>query len=96
MDKNVLRIENSVETSFLPESELPLYARLSGNTPDAEGNDRSESLLRSAAQSGNYKNFFSFIILFYKTMYMKVEELLLEVNSCVFSSFHSSTNTKNT
>ncbi len=54
MDKNVLRIENSVETSFLPESELPLHARLTGNTPDTEERDLSEALLRSAAESGKY------------------------------------------
>lgn len=54
MDKNVLRIENSVETSFLPESELPLHARLTGNSPDIEDSP-SESLLRSAAQSGKYQ-----------------------------------------
>jgi hypothetical protein len=39
LDKNVLRIENSVETSFLPESELPLHARLTGNTPGADEDD---------------------------------------------------------
>jgi hypothetical protein len=58
MDKNVLRIENSVETSFLPESELPLHARLSGNTPDIEDGNTSEALLRSAAESGKYKKIF--------------------------------------
>ena len=39
LDKNVLRIANSVETSFLPESELPSHARLTGN---AEEMDESE------------------------------------------------------
>ncbi len=58
MDKNVLRIENSVETSFLPESELPLHARLTGNTPDTEDTDLQESLLQSAAQSGKYNTIF--------------------------------------
>ncbi|CAF3671673.1 unnamed protein product [Rotaria sp. Silwood1] len=39
LHKNVLRIGNVVETSFLPESELPIHARLSGNTPDIEDED---------------------------------------------------------
>ena len=30
---------NIVETTFLPESELPIHARLSGNTPDIDDND---------------------------------------------------------
>ncbi|CAF3250242.1 unnamed protein product [Rotaria socialis] len=52
LDKNVLRIENSVETSFLSESELPSYARLSDNSPSTEGTtDRAESLLKPTAES---------------------------------------------
>ena len=49
LDKNVLRIEDSVETSFLPESELPLHARLTGNTPGSADLDRTENPLQSAA-----------------------------------------------
>lgn len=55
MDRNVLRIENTVETSFLPESELPAHARLTGNTPDVEDYDPTESMLQSAADSGKSK-----------------------------------------
>ncbi len=58
LNKNVLRIENTVETRFLPESELPLHARLSGNSPGEEDNDLSEALLRSAAETGKYKKIF--------------------------------------
>lgn len=59
LDKNVLRIEDSVETSFLPESELPLYARLTGNTPGSADLDRTENPLQSAATaSGKYIEFF--------------------------------------
>ncbi|CAF0964583.1 unnamed protein product [Adineta steineri] len=47
LEKNVLRIEDSVETSFLPESELPTHARLTGNTPDVETDNRSNPLLQS-------------------------------------------------
>ncbi|UJR13301.1 hypothetical protein I4U23_000319 [Adineta vaga] len=39
LDKNVLRIANSVETSFLPESELPYHARLSGGQTEIEDHD---------------------------------------------------------
>jgi len=39
LHKNVLRIANSVETSFLPESELPTHARLSGNANDVDEGD---------------------------------------------------------
>ncbi|CAF1427636.1 unnamed protein product [Adineta ricciae] len=54
LDKNVLRIEDSVETSFLPESELPLHARLTGNTPGSADLDRTENPLQSASvASGN-------------------------------------------
>jgi hypothetical protein len=60
LDKNVLRIEDSVETSFLAESELPPNARLSGNSPDVEGENLSDALLRSTAESGKYKNEFFF------------------------------------
>ncbi|CAF1274157.1 unnamed protein product [Adineta ricciae] len=57
LDKNVLRIENSVETSFLPESELPLHARLTGNTPGSADLDRTENPLQSTAvASGNSNN----------------------------------------
>ncbi|CAF5178177.1 unnamed protein product [Rotaria magnacalcarata] len=56
LDKNVLRIENSVETSFLSESELPSYARLSDNSPSTEGTtDGTESLLKPTAESSKYK-----------------------------------------
>ncbi|CAF1025931.1 unnamed protein product [Adineta steineri] len=34
LHKNVLRIANAVETSFLSESDLPTHAKLSGNLPD--------------------------------------------------------------
>ncbi|UJR34068.1 hypothetical protein I4U23_021478 [Adineta vaga] len=53
LEKNVLRIENSVETSFLPESELPLYARLTGNTPGSDGHNQMENPLQSIATSGD-------------------------------------------
>jgi len=39
LHKNALRFGNIVETNFLPESELPTHAKLSGNTPDIEDND---------------------------------------------------------
>ncbi|CAF1604019.1 unnamed protein product [Adineta ricciae] len=39
LNKNVLRLANTVETSFLPESELPHHARLSGNGAEAEDGD---------------------------------------------------------
>jgi hypothetical protein len=39
LQKNVLRFGNIVETNFLPESELPTHARLSGNTPDIDNDD---------------------------------------------------------
>ncbi|CAF0932685.1 unnamed protein product [Adineta steineri] len=51
LEKNVLRIEDSVETSFLPESELPTHARLTGNTPDVETDNRSNPLLQSGTES---------------------------------------------
>ncbi|CAF1170790.1 unnamed protein product [Rotaria sordida] len=49
LHKNILRIGNVVETSFLPESELPTHARLSGNTPDVDDYefDRPESPMQS-------------------------------------------------
>lgn len=39
LHKNVLRMGNIIETNFLPESELPTHARLSGNTPDIDDTD---------------------------------------------------------
>ncbi|CAF0895114.1 unnamed protein product [Rotaria sordida] len=51
LDRNVLRIENSVETSFLPESELPAHARLSVHSPGAEGHDLPGAFLQSTAES---------------------------------------------
>ncbi len=66
MDKNVLRIEGSVETSFLSESELPQYARLTGNTPGAEDDELSEAMLRSAAESGKYIKT-NFLLFYYST-----------------------------
>lgn len=52
LDKNVLRIENTVETRFLSESELPSHARLTGNTPDVDSPNLSEAFQRSSAASG--------------------------------------------
>ena len=49
LHKNVLRFGNAVETNFLPESELPIHAKLSGNTPDIEDYDFD--------RSGKYLNF---------------------------------------
>jgi len=43
LHKNVLRFGNIVETNFLPESELPIHAKLSGNTPDIEDSDFDQS-----------------------------------------------------
>jgi len=93
LDKNVLRIENTVETSFLPESELPSHARLSGNTPDAEENDLSEALLQSAAESGKYK--INFLLLSYSIKLYIYEGRRTSIRGkflYVFSSSHNSTN----
>lgn len=82
MEKNVLRIENSVETNFLPESELPLHARLTGNTPDFEGQNIPESFSRLTTQSGKFVKY-SFIIVFYISINMKFKELSFKANSFV-------------
>jgi len=54
LHKNILRIGNLVETNFLHESELPIHARLSGNTPDIDDNDYNrlaETIDRSQSAS---------------------------------------------
>ncbi|CAF4188374.1 unnamed protein product [Rotaria magnacalcarata] len=50
LHKNTLRIGNAVETNFLSESELPIHAKLSGNTPDIE-DDISNSTTENNSQT---------------------------------------------
>ncbi|CAF4370193.1 unnamed protein product, partial [Rotaria sp. Silwood2] len=56
LDRNVLRIENSVETSFLSESELPPHARLSVHSPGAENRDLPGEFLQSTAESADNRH----------------------------------------
>lgn len=51
LHKNVLRMGNVVETNFLPESELPTHARLSGDTSDID-----EQEFNRTVENNNHSN----------------------------------------